>query len=146
LIGFADAVRLRGLHTVTEHAIACIDGLPTVLDSSLITDFDTEDGSIHVGTPFIDVVLAIFVEIADLECLPATTLRNLTEALLIIMRKHVLNRGQQDNLKQALSRLRILFSRSTPADLVNVAVAAWRVSSSAADSQLVFHSSSSLHV
>lgn len=92
-------VQFGGIKTVSRWADPCIADLMVVLDSSqpytiscaeMGGPFIGDDApwSLLIGSPFIDVVLGIFINATSLTSLAPLTLKNLLQCHMIIVQKH----------------------------------------------------------
>lgn len=92
-------VQFGGIRTVSRWADPCIADLMVVLDSSqpytiscaeMGGPFIGDDApwSLLIGSPFIDVVLGIFINATSLTSLAPLTLKNLLQCHMIIVQKH----------------------------------------------------------
>lgn len=103
---------------IPEISLPCMHELCLLLDSphpldlaSLGLGLQGQDGTtapLLVGSPFVDVLLALFCTVTQLSTLPVLTLKDMLESIAIIIYKHdfekTLLRPQQQMLRKAVMR------------------------------------------
>ncbi|KAI0062284.1 hypothetical protein BV25DRAFT_1804358 [Artomyces pyxidatus] len=113
-------IAFEKLGGIPEYVWACIDELLPVLDaahpfsvsaSAMTGSYSTDDtqSSLLIGSPFVDVVLALINEMKDLLSAPFLSTKTLLECLMVIVYKHDMEskplKHLQGNLRQAVRRM-----------------------------------------
>ncbi|EIN07352.1 hypothetical protein PUNSTDRAFT_144852 [Punctularia strigosozonata HHB-11173 SS5] len=116
VLGFRKPPPVYGeLQVIPASSYPCIGELVKVLDAFYPFDVTPSDmgrsgvdeespSKLLAGSIFIDLVLAIFLELRDLDSLPLTVIKQLLECLLIIIYKHDFDSKSLINLRSVLNR------------------------------------------
>lgn len=137
--GHAFHVRFGEAPEIPELALPCVKGLMSVLDAHYSVDLtpstmgvghgqDEKQSSLLVGSVFVDVSLAMFCTVRDLSALPVLIVKNMLEALCIIIYKHDLASHTlmhlQQNLRRAVVRALELLVQDVGYELRQLALSA----------------------
>ncbi|KAF8654221.1 hypothetical protein AX16_003745 [Volvariella volvacea WC 439] len=105
-------VHFGEIKRISEHAYPCIDDLVQILDSAHRIEQPVPTSAMQdrsppptlVGAVFVDMTLALFTSSVDTTALPVLTIKNLLEALCIIIYKYDFDDNTLRHCQQALRR------------------------------------------